>query len=78
MKFQRARQLMADSGGLVRVTALAFSPNSSRTAAVADRIVYLFDEAGERRDKFSTKPGEKVRRGELFFRLLFFPINRHF
>lgn len=29
--------------------------------ATSDRIVHLFDESGERRDKFSTKPADKVR-----------------
>lgn len=27
-------------------------------AAAADKVVHLFDEAGERRDKFKTKPGD--------------------
>lgn len=32
---------------------------SSRLAAVStDKVVYLFDENGERRDKFKTKPAE--------------------
>ena len=35
------------------------SPNSRRMAAVTtDRVVQLFDENGERKDKFSTKPGD--------------------
>ena len=47
-----------------RVTALCWAPNNMRLAAVpTDRIVHLFDENGERRDKFSTKPADsKVRR----------------
>ena len=35
------------------------SPNCRKLAAVtADRVVHLFDENGEKKDKFSTKPGE--------------------
>ena len=42
-----------------RVTALCWSPNNLRLAAcTTDRIVHLFDENGERRDKFSTKPAD--------------------
>ncbi len=34
-------------------------PYSSRLAAVStDKVVYLFDENGEKRDKFKTKPAE--------------------
>lgn len=52
-----------NSGGViinpVRVTALAWSPNNSRIAAcTTDRVVHLFDEDGERRDKFSTKAAD--------------------
>lgn len=36
---------------------MAWAPNSSRLAVcTADRVVLLYDEQGERRDKFSTKP----------------------
>ena len=44
--------------GPLKVSAIAWSPNSTRLAlATADRVVSLFDEHGEqRKDKFSTKP----------------------
>mgnify|MGYP002884014710 CR=1 FL=1 len=47
-----------------RVQALAWSPGCLRLAVAGrDRVVQLFDERGERRDKFSTKPGDaRVRR----------------
>ncbi|KAJ3290304.1 hypothetical protein HK104_006864 [Borealophlyctis nickersoniae] len=42
-----------------RVTAVAWSPNNQKLAvATADRIIQLFDETGERKDKFATKPGD--------------------
>jgi intraflagellar transport protein 172 len=42
---------------------MAWSPNSQKLAVVtADRVIQLFDETGERKDKFSTKPADsKVR-----------------
>lgn len=42
-----------------RVTAIAWSPNNQKLAIVtADRVVQLFDETGERKDKFATKPAD--------------------
>lgn len=38
---------------------MAWSPNNQKLAvATADRLILLFDENGERRDKFSTKPSD--------------------
>ncbi|EGF80053.1 hypothetical protein BATDEDRAFT_11418, partial [Batrachochytrium dendrobatidis JAM81] len=43
-----------------RVTALAWSPNNQKLAVVtADRVVHLFDETGEKKDRFSTKPADQ-------------------
>lgn len=40
-----------------RVTALAWSPNNVKLAVcTVDRVVLLFDEHGEKKDKFATKP----------------------
>ena len=42
-----------------RIMAIAWSPNNQRIAiATADRVVHLFDETGERKDKFPTKPAD--------------------
>ena len=39
--------------------ALAWAPNYTKLAAcTVDRVVLLFDENGEKRDKFSTKPAD--------------------
>ncbi|CAO1308118.1 unnamed protein product [Diamesa tonsa] len=44
---------------LSRIAGLSWSPNSQKLAvATADRTILLFDENGERKDKFSTKPGD--------------------
>ena len=38
---------------------MAWSPTNNKFAVVTtDRVVILFDDNGERRDKFSTKPGD--------------------
>ena len=43
--------------GACKVTSLSWSPNNTEMAVVTmDRVVILYDELGERRDKFSTKP----------------------
>lgn len=40
-----------------RVVAVAWSPNNLKLAvALSDRAIYLFDENGNRKDRFSTKP----------------------
>lgn len=40
-----------------RVVAIAWSPNNLKLAvALADRSIYLFDESGIKKDRFSTKP----------------------
>lgn len=41
------------------MTALAWAPNNTRLAVVTvERVVILFDELGEKRDKFATKPAD--------------------
>ncbi len=42
---------------------MAWSPNNAKFAvATYDRVILLYDEQGERRDKFATKPADpKVR-----------------
>ena len=45
--------------GAARVTAVAWAPSNKKFAvATVDRVVQLFDDHGERRDKFSTKPAD--------------------
>ena len=43
--------------GAAKVTCLAWAPNNMKLAVcTVDRVVLLYDEQGERRDKFSTNP----------------------
>ena len=61
MQLKHTRSLVAPVDGIAKITAIAWSPNNARLAVVtADRVVHLFDENGEKRDKFSTKPADKV------------------
>lgn len=42
-----------------KIFAIAVAPNSQKVAvATCDRQILLFDEKGEKRDKFSTKPSD--------------------
>ena len=45
--------------GAAKICAVAFSPNNHKLAVcTSDRVVLLFDEQGEKRDKFSLKPAD--------------------
>lgn len=51
--------LFSFKDGAAKITAMAWSPNNAKMAVVStDRVVLLFDEHGEKRDKFATKPGD--------------------
>lgn len=58
MQLRHVRSILPAQDGPMKVTAIAWSPNSTRIAvATYDRVISLFDENGEqRKDKFSTKP----------------------
>ncbi|XP_049268071.1 intraflagellar transport protein 172 homolog [Rhipicephalus sanguineus] len=57
MQIKYLKTLMPPQDGAAKVVAMAWSPNNVKLAVcTADRVVLLFDEMGERRDKFSTKP----------------------
>jgi len=46
-----------------KVTSISWSQNTTRLSTVgADKIVQLFDEHGEKQDRFSTKPADKGQR----------------
>ncbi|XP_070378558.1 intraflagellar transport protein 172 homolog [Dermacentor albipictus] len=57
MHIRYLKTLMPPQDGAAKVVAMAWSPNNVKLAVcTADRVVLLFDDMGERRDKFSTKP----------------------
>ncbi|XP_048583111.1 intraflagellar transport protein 172 homolog [Nematostella vectensis] len=57
MQLRYMKTLLSPQDGACKVTAMAWAPNNQKMAVVTmDRVVILYDELGERRDKFSTKP----------------------
>ena len=75
MQVQFYQNLIKGQQGLARTQAICFSPNNKRLAvADATRHIQLFDEQGERRDKFPTKPAsDKGGRGYIITGLAFSP-----
>jgi intraflagellar transport protein 172 len=61
MQLRHLQSITQPSDGIQKVTALCWAPNGKRLAVcTTDRVVLMFDEEGMRRDKFSTKPADKV------------------
>jgi intraflagellar transport protein 172 len=62
MQLKHLQSITQPSEGIVKVTALCWDPSGKRLAVcTTDRVVILFDEEGNRKDKFSTKPADKVK-----------------
>jgi hypothetical protein len=50
-------KVINEKNGEAQIQAMAWSPNNQKFAVcTADRVIHLFDDMGEKRDKFSTKP----------------------
>jgi len=61
MQLRYLKNLSQPLDGMSKVTSIAWSANTTRLASVgADKIVQLFDEHGEKQDRFSTKPADKA------------------
>lgn len=61
MQLRHLQSITQPSDGIQKVTAICFAPNGKRLAVcTTDRVVLMFDEDGVRKDKFSTKPADKV------------------
>jgi len=59
MQLKHLKTIYAPQETIAKVTGICWSANNRRLAIVTtDRVVHLCDENGERRDKFSTKPGD--------------------
>ncbi|XP_048371540.1 intraflagellar transport protein 172 homolog [Sphaerodactylus townsendi] len=59
MPLRHVRTLLTPQEGAAKVTCMAWAPNNSKFAVcTVDKVVLLYDEHGERRDKFSTKPAD--------------------
>lgn len=59
MQLKYLKNILPCQDGAAKITALAWSANNLKLAVcTADRVILLFDETGEKRDKFSTKPAD--------------------
>uniref|UniRef100_A0A3B4Z6I6 Intraflagellar transport protein 172 homolog n=1 Tax=Stegastes partitus TaxID=144197 RepID=A0A3B4Z6I6_9TELE len=57
MQLKYLKTLLTPQERAAKVTCMAWAPNNTKFAVcTVDRVVLLYDEQGERRDKFSTKP----------------------
>uniref|UniRef100_F1LHQ0 Intraflagellar transport protein 172 n=1 Tax=Ascaris suum TaxID=6253 RepID=F1LHQ0_ASCSU len=57
MRLKYLQTILEQQDGAAKIAALDWSPNGAKLAvATADRSIVLFDEKGQRRDKFPTKP----------------------
>ncbi|KAM3861396.1 intraflagellar transport protein 172 homolog [Diretmus argenteus] len=57
MQLKHLKTLLTPQEGAAKVTCMTWAPNNTKFAVcTVDRVVLLYDEQGERRDKFSTKP----------------------
>ncbi|BFY99323.1 hypothetical protein BsWGS_02362 [Bradybaena similaris] len=59
MQLKHMKTLLPPLDGAAKICAIAHSPNNQKLAVcTSDRVVILFDEQGEKRDKFSLKPAD--------------------
>jgi hypothetical protein len=59
MQIKHWKSLVSSTDGINRISALVWSPNHQKLAiATADKVISLYDETGERKDRFATKPAD--------------------
>ncbi|KAJ8009128.1 hypothetical protein DPEC_G00085660 [Dallia pectoralis] len=59
MQLKHLKTLLTPQEGAAKVTCMTWAPNNGKFAVcTVDRVVLLYDEQGEKRDKFSTKPAD--------------------
>ncbi|XP_051954406.1 intraflagellar transport protein 172 homolog [Xyrauchen texanus] len=59
MKLKYLKTLLTPQDGAAKVTCMAWAPNNAKFAVCTiDRVVILYDEQGEKRDRFTTKPAD--------------------
>ena len=59
MQLRYIKSIQEVQDGAAKIVAIAWSNNNMKLAVcTADRVVLLFDDSGEKRDKFSTKPAD--------------------
>ena len=59
MQLKYLKNILPYQDGAAKIAALSWSPNNLKLAVCnSERVILLFDETGEKRDKFSTKPAD--------------------
>lgn len=59
MQLKHMKTLLSPQEGAAKICAITFSHNNQKLAVcTSDRVVLLYDEQGEKRDKFSLKPAD--------------------
>ena len=59
MQLKYLKNILPYQDGAAKIAALSWSPNNLKLAVcTSERVILLFDETGEKRDKFSTKPAD--------------------
>jgi intraflagellar transport protein 172 len=59
MQLRHHQTIVGAGDGPSRITVIAWSPNLQKLAvASVDRTIQIFDDQGERKDKFATKPSD--------------------
>ncbi|CAC5423828.1 IFT172 [Mytilus coruscus] len=59
MQLKHMKNLLSPQDGAAKVCVITWSPNNQKMAVcTSDRVILLFDEQGEKRDKFSLKPAD--------------------
>ncbi|XP_068609645.1 intraflagellar transport protein 172 homolog [Brachionichthys hirsutus] len=57
MQLKHLKTILTPQASVAKVTCLSWAPNNAKLAVcTVDAVVLLYDEHGEKRDKFSTKP----------------------
>lgn len=77
MQIKYWKNLQQPIDGMQKIAALAWSQNSKRYAvATADRVIHLYNENGEKKDKFTTRPAEKDNKSYIVRAVCFSPDNQ--
>lgn len=59
MQLKHLKNVLQPQDGAAKVCCIAWAPSNQKMAVcTSDRVILLFDEQGEKRDKFSTKPAD--------------------
>ncbi len=59
MFIKHLKTVLPGNDTLSRVSAVTWSPNNQKVAvATSDKVITLYDETGERKDRFATKPAD--------------------